>query len=273
MIDTIVNHALESLLYEVVVNPKPGLVDPVDNGSHQDMDVFTFINSTISLRKYLTQAAEIGEKFTDSNLREMFEQLRQVGLLAEKDMFTATNGVNTHKGAIFSLGIFVCARSFAVKNDKDTFDTIKAMCQGLLTRDMQQVKQPKTAGEYQFLKYGQGGVREIAQNGYPMVEHVALPYLKKSTGTLNERLLDTLMVIASVTQDSTFIKRAGGMQDLKWLHEVCLHYLKLGGSKTDAGMDFLQQENVVFKRHNYSIGGCADLLIVTIFMALELNYL
>lgn len=273
MIDKIVDHALESLLYEVVVNPKPGLVDPVDNGAHHDMDVFTFINSSISLREYLQQAAELGMHFIDNDLQVMFNSLRHMGQQAEEKMFTATNGVNTHKGAIFSLGIFVCARSYAVKNDKDTFDTIRVMCKGLLAHDFGNIKKPQTAGEYQFFKYGQGGVREIAENGYPVVEHLALPYLKQSTGTTNERLLDTLMVIASVTQDSTFIKRAGGMQDLKWLHEVCVHYLKIGGSKTDAGMDFLKQENDVFKRHNYNLGGCADLLIVTIFMALELNYI
>lgn len=271
--ERLVNHALASLLYEVVANPKPGLVDPVDNGSHRDMDVYTFINSSLSLREYLEKAAELGLTFAGADLKKMFQELRLAGQEAEKTMLKATRGVNTHKGAIFSLGIFVTAQGYALKHEKDLFETIEMMCQGLVAHDFGQMKKPLTAGEEQYLKYGQGGVRALAENGYPIVEHLALPFLKKATGTINQRLLDTLMAIATVTQDSTFIKRSGGMQDLKWLHEVALHFLQIGGSKTAAGLDFLKQENMVFKRHNYSLGGCADLLIVTIFVALERSYL
>lgn len=270
----IVDHALEALLYEVVTQPKPGLVDPVDNGSHHDMDVFTFINSSVTMRPYLAQAEEIGTNFTGTDLTKMFAQLREAGKIAEKVMFQATNGVNTHKGAVFSLGIFVCAQSYAKQNDQNPFDVIRQMCAGLMEHDFKKKTDKKlTAGESQFWKYGEGGVREIAENGYIVIEKLALPYLRKTTGTTNQRLLDTLMMLATVTQDSTFIKRSGGMQDLSWLHQVAVHFLKIGGSKTDAGMDFLNQENQVFKRHNYSLGGCADLLIVTIFMALEENIL
>lgn len=273
MTKKIVKNALASLLYEVVVNPKPGLVDPVDNGAHHDMDVFTFINSSLALEDYLVAAERIGTNFAASDLKEMFFKLRLRGKLAEQEMYAATDGVNTHKGAIFSLGIFVTARSFALENQEDTFTVIKKMCAGLVKHDLGKLKKPHTAGERQFIRYGAGGVRQMAQAGYPVVEKIALPFLKNREGTLNQRLLDTLMLIAGSTQDSTFIKRSGGLQNLKWLQGVSHHFLKLGGSETVAGRDFIKKENELFKQRNYSLGGCADLLIVTIFMALELGYL
>lgn len=64
-IEEIAQNALKALLYEVVTNPKPGLVDPVDVGSHPDMNVYMFIDSSLSLGKYFIQAAEIGFNFAD----------------------------------------------------------------------------------------------------------------------------------------------------------------------------------------------------------------
>lgn len=132
----IVNNALKALLYEVIINPKPGLVDPVDNGSHNDMDVFTFVNSSLALEEYLDKAAEIGESFTGTDLTIMFNRLREKGVLAEKAMLTATQGVNTHKGAVFSLGIFVCAQSYAKRNRQNVYDVIRSMCANLIEHDL-----------------------------------------------------------------------------------------------------------------------------------------
>ncbi|MBP2057762.1 triphosphoribosyl-dephospho-CoA synthase [Lactobacillus colini] len=273
MTKAIVDHALRALLYEVVTNPKPGLVDPVDAGSHLDMDVFTFINSSLALEDYLNYACELGESFTESDLTIMFNLLRQAGLNAEKAMLKATNNVNTHKGAVFSLGIFVCAQSYAKKNHQNIYQVIKKMCNNLVKKDLSQKKVNETAGERQYKRYGLGGVRQLAQDGYPVVEKVAYPFLIQATGNLNERFLDTLIVLALNTQDSTFIKRAGGIDKLPWLKEVCEHYLDLGGSKMPAGFAYLRKLNKIFKENNYSLGGCADLLILTIFMALENNEL
>lgn len=127
-------------------------------------------------------------------------------------MFHTTSGVNTHKGAIFSLGIFVCAESYARFNNVDTFSVIRKMCQGLVKNDLQKNNQNLTAGEQQFIQYGQGGARQVAQEGYPIIEKIALPFLKNRQGTTNQRLLDTLMKIATVIEDSNLIKRAGNIE-------------------------------------------------------------
>ena len=263
----IVQNAEKALLYEVVTNPKPGLVDPADRGPHPDMNIYMFINSSLSLEKYFVQAAEIGSNFAGQDLRQMFGSLRQAGIKAEKTMFAATNNVNTHKGAIFSLGLFVCASSYCQKNGRDEFTVIRKMTKGLVKHDLGQKQE--TAGERQFLQYGKGGVRAEAEAGYPLVQNIALPFLAATNGDLNMRLLDTLMKIVSQIEDSNLIKRAGTPNVIEWAHEQAKKYLALGGYGTSAGKQFMIKLNRIFKEKNYSLGGSADLLIITIFMALQ----
>lgn len=266
-VEEITRNAIKALLYEVVTNPKPGLVDPVDVGSHPDMNVYLFIDSSLSLESYFRQAAKIGADFTGQDLRQMFEQLRQAGIKAEEAMFTATNSVNTHKGAIFSLGLFVCASSYCQNSHQDEFEVIQQMTKGLVERDLG--KKKDTAGEKQFLQYGKGGVRAEAEAGYPLVRDVALPFLAQTHGELNVRLLDTLMKIVSEIEDSNLIKRAGNIEVISWAHNQAKKYLALGGYGTQAGKHFMLELNSIFKEKNYSLGGSADLLIITIFMALQ----
>lgn len=266
-IEEIAQKALKALLYEVVTNPKPGLVDPADVGSHPDMNVYMFIDSSLSLEKYFVQAAEIGFNFTGQDLRQMFELLRQAGIKAEKAMLAATNNVNTHKGAVFSLGLFVCASSYCQNSHQDEFEVIQQMTKGLVERDLG--KKKDTAGEKQFLQYGKGGVRAEAEAGYPLVRDVALPFLAQTKGELNARLLDTLMKIVSEIEDSNLIKRAGNIEVISWAHNQAKKYLALGGYGTQAGKHFMLELNSIFKEKNYSLGGSADLLIITIFMALQ----
>lgn len=267
IIDKISQNALKALLYEVVTNPKPGLVDPVDVGSHPDMNIYMFIDSSLSLEKYFRQAAEIGSRFNGQDLCQMFNLLRQAGIEAEKAMFTATNNVNTHKGAVFSLGLFVCASSYCMNHDIDEFKAIQLMTKGLVKHDLGQ--KSETAGEKQFLQYGKGGVRAEAEAGYPLVKNIALPFLAQTKGDLSTRLLDTLMKIVSEIEDSNLIKRAGNIEVINWVHKQAQKYLSLGGFGTDAGKQFMYELNHIFKEKNYSLGGSADLLIITIFMGLQ----
>ncbi|MDF7669273.1 triphosphoribosyl-dephospho-CoA synthase CitG [Lactobacillus sp. ESL0703] len=273
MINSITQNALRALLYEVTTEPKPGLVDPASPGPHPDMNIYTFIDSSLSLTRYLTDAVELGRNFKETDLTQMFYMLRQKGLAAEKAMFTATQGVNTHKGAIFALGIFTCAESYCQTRQTELFTTIQKMCRGLIKHDLVRNSLPQTAGEKEYAKYGYGGARAEAEQGYPIVEKIALPFLKNSTGTVQTRLLDTLMKIATVTVDSNLIKRAGKAQVIDWLHQEAAEYLALGGYATPAGQQKLTELAQDCLEHNYSLGGCADLLIVTIFVGLERNYL
>ncbi|MBM7543628.1 triphosphoribosyl-dephospho-CoA synthase CitG [Weissella beninensis] len=273
----IVEYAQKALLYEVSVNPKPGLVDPISNGAHQDMDVFTFINSSVSLYSYFEAASDLGLTFkgNENDLPKLFQTLRKQGQLAESTMFTATNGVNTHKGAIFSLGILVCATAYVSQhartiNITNIIDVVKRMLANLVNDDLANLKpnKPLTAGQQQYLKYGKTGIRGEAQAGFPTVLQFGLPMLRKSSGTINQRLLDTLMKIAQNTQDSNLIKRAHTPSITVWFSSKCQRYFELGGSKTAMGYQYLQSLDKILIAKNLSLGGSADLLILTIYLGL-----
>ena len=105
--DRIARDACRALLYEVNVTPKPGLVDRNNNGSHRDMDIFTFADSACALYPYFKSCALQGLAGKE-NPQELFCSLRPLGREAEEQMKQATNGVNTHKGAIFFDGDFLC---------------------------------------------------------------------------------------------------------------------------------------------------------------------
>lgn len=271
-----VQKALRAVLYEVTVNPKPGLVDPVSQGAHKDMDVFTFIDSAVSLQPYFEQAYQIGLKADTDDLVSIFQTLRVAGKTAEETMFQATTGVNTHKGAIFSLGILLAATGYAHRYNRQStveiLTTVKGMLINLTQADFaklsaKQVGQ-QTAGERQFLQFGKTGIRGEAEAGFPTVAELGLPFLRKATGTRNQQLLDTLLFIASGTEDSNLIKRAGTPTVIDWLKPQIDQYFKLGGSKTKAGMQFLEKLDQVFIERNLSLGGSADLLILTTYLAL-----
>ena len=268
--ETVVNNALKGLLYEVSLNPKPGLVDPVSMGSHTDMNMFTFIDSSLSLKSYLDKAFKLGRNFEGSDLKLLFNALRAEGVLAEQTMFNATNNVNTHKGAIFSLGIWVTAIAYATKDGTATMTevrrVIQRMVEGLIEKDLASNRVATTAGEQQFQTYQLTGIRGEAVNGFPGVAEIAVPFLQATFGTMTQRLLDTLMKIAATLEDSTLIKRAKTPDVLAEIKEWTSIYFKLGGSHTEEGMKYLYDLDRVFIERNLSIGGSADTLILTIFI-------
>ncbi|MDY3299715.1 triphosphoribosyl-dephospho-CoA synthase CitG [Limosilactobacillus reuteri] len=267
--------AQRALLYEVSAWPKPGLVDPVEHGAHLDMDIFTFINSSISLRNYLHQAALLGIMSRSANLSLIFEELREYGKKAEKTMFVATNNVNTHKGAVFSLGVFVAATAYSLQHLKqfdanDIKNVIKKMLKNLINDDLKHLSSKKflTAGEKQYLKYGLSGIRGEAHAGYPTVFKYGLPTLLTSNYDWNSRILITFLELALHIEDSTLIKRAGDPAIQEWKNKEIQECLRLGGINTKAGQQKLTQIEEKFTQQNLSLGGTADLLIVTIFLAL-----
>lgn len=268
--ETVVNNALKGLLYEVSLNPKPGLVDPVSMGSHTDMNMFMFIDSSLSLKSYLDKAFKLGRNFEGSDLKLLFNALRAEGVLAEQTMFNATNNVNTHKGAIFSLGIWVTAIAYSTKDGSATMTevrrVIQRMVEGLIEKDLASNRVATTAGEQQFQTYQLTGIRGEAVNGFPGVAEVAVPFLQATFGTMTQRLLDTLMKIAATLEDSTLIKRAKTPDVLAEIKEWTSIYFKLGGSHTEEGMKYLYDLDRVFIERNLSIGGSADTLILTIFI-------
>ena len=94
-----------AMLSEVSATPKPGLVDRMTNGAHDDMDFFTFLASATALRTSFDTFAELGRAHAKEPVSALLPHLQAAGIIAERQMFAATHGVNTHKGMIFSLGL------------------------------------------------------------------------------------------------------------------------------------------------------------------------
>lgn len=268
-----------ALLYEVKAEPKPGLVDPSSNGAHTDMDVQTFIKSADSLQDYFSAASQLGENWQGHDLTALFTALRPLGVDAEKTMFAATNNVNTHKGAIFSLGILVTATAY-VRSHKNLVyslasiqSVVQHMMVGITKKDLAPLKAKQnmgdlTAGERQFLQYGKSGIRGEAEAGFPNVFELALPYFQQLEGTLNERLLDTLLYVSGHISDSNLIKRAGTVDVLLWWQTEVAEYFARGGSRNPEGLNYLVELDQRCISRNLSIGGSADLLILTAYLAI-----
>jgi triphosphoribosyl-dephospho-CoA synthase len=272
----IIDIARQAMLLEAVAYPKPGLVDPMDSGSHDDMDIMTFIMSSNSMDQEWALMYQAGCKFQGKDLSALFGQIRPLGLAAERQMLKATNGINTHKGVIFSLGIIVSAIGYLNRHRQlnsvdDILETVKQMMthvlddfQGLENKPLEQLSH----GERLYLKYNVQGIRREAYQGFPIVQAYALPYLREAGELTNEAILDTLILIMKHCEDTNLIKRAGDIKVLDYAKSCTNEYFALGGAKTPDGQDYLTNLNQTFIAKNLSIGGSADLLTISIFLYL-----
>ena len=279
--------AQRALLCEAAITPKPGLVDRANAGAHEDMDVFTFIDSACALRTYFEACAREGLARRGGNAQACFDALRTPGLLAEDAMKRATHGVNTHKGAIFSLGI--CAAALGMGYDGETSDPAAALARcGEMTRARMQEElarmdrqEARTFGEEIYKKSRVGGVRAEAAGGFASVRETALPRLRAALDaglSLNDAGLCALVALMARTQDTNAVRR-GGAEAAGALRRAAAE-MDAGisaaiadgtiGAKMDAIRARLVRWDEAFIRARISPGGCADLLALTLlahFMA------
>lgn len=259
--------AQKSLLFEVCTTPKPGLVDRRNNGSHRDMDIFTFMASAAALAPYFARCAEIGAKNRHLNPTEVFSLLRLPGKLAEQAMYQATGGTNTHKGCIFSLGI-LCAAAGQLAPQKRLPENILQLCRdmtrGLVEKELSCVNST-TVGESLYAQYGITGVRGQAEAGFPAVLEVGLPTLKKGLQkglSLNEAGCATLLALLVSTDDTNLIHRSS-LQEQK---EITAQIADLLQQDPYPSEELLQRLDDNFMQRNLSPGGSADLLALTYFL-------
>ena len=258
--DFIARCAQQALLTEAIVTPKPGLVDRENSGAHRDMDLFTFSDSACALRSYFETCARIGLAAKDETPAVIFEKLRYHGLNAEQEMYIATGNVNTHKGALFSLGILACA--VGMGNSDGIFHRAAAIAQASLA-DFETVESgtASTAGERQYLDMRLTGARGEAASGFPTVRNVALPALEKALEigmSLNDAALSALIALMARVDDSNVIKRGG---------PSARETVKDAVRNLDCpDHDRLRALNDEFTRLNLSPGGCADLLACALFV-------
>lgn len=260
--------AQQSLLYEVCTTPKPGLVDCRNNGSHRDMDIFTFMSSSAALFPYFKRCAEIGRQTRHLTPVDVFSRLRFPGKLAEQAMYKATVGVNTHKGSIFSLGI-LCAAAGRLTSDKRTPDTLSALCkemtQGVVSRELESISAASTTGEQLYVKHRISGARGQAESGYMQVLQVGLPVLQEGLTkglSLNDAGCSALLALIAATDDTNLIRR-GSLEQQKAIAEDLGDLIR---KNPYPSKEILSQLDDAFIEKNLSPGGCADLLAITYFM-------
>jgi len=267
------SRAMAALLYEAAATPKPGLVDRDNSGAHKDMDFYTFQSSAVSLNQFFEEFTLLGIRNHERPCREVFSLIRPVGIQAEEVMLEATKGVNTHKGMIFSLGIFCCVLGYLYGNgipfSEEAFvNTCKQMTAGLLD-DFKGVtaENARTHGERLYILYGITGIRGEAANGYPAVFSVALPAFreyKRQGFSVNDAGVLTLLHIIAGSEDTNIIARSD-YETMKNIQKQVRGLLDGGVAKQDY-ISVIRELDRQFIEKNISPGGSADVLALTYFI-------
>ena len=267
--------ALESMLIEVSVTPKPGLVDRNNSGAHRDMGFFTFMRSAASLHSCFQEFAESGVIAGINNiaLSKFFTNIRKIGIRAEENMFAATQGINTHKGEIFSLGLLSASAGYLIGskrlvNSDSVMKLAGKICSGLCEQDFRDARNKDydslTNGERIYLEHGITGIRGEAESGYQTVRNISLPALRKylSEGlSLNDALAFTLIHIIAYSQDTNIISRHN-INIAKEVMNTCKSLLE----GNNLSIQKLYELDEDFIARNISPGGSGDLLAVTYFL-------
>ena len=351
--------AARAMMTEVLVTPKPGLVDRVNSGAHADMDIFTFTDSTTALvktfydmasaalsfggtEKGFTEHDSLSEtspadfaaeeadcagssgknsppaeeegklktksgcnKSPEKDLTLLLAPLREIGLEGEKAMFEITNGVNTQKGLIFSIGILSGAAGYLFSESTDEISpellclTGKKIVKGITEKDFNSdirhdggkgkggadsaeispekpalsetvfsgTQHKVTTGEKLYRKHGIKGARGEAEGGFKSSLR-ALSILKshlENEWDFNLSLADVLVHIISETED-TNIPGRNSIETLSYTGNKCRTFIKEGGVFRDRGIEELEKLDKDFIDKNISPGGSADILATMLFL-------
>ena len=276
--------AQRALLTEVAISPKPGLVDRENNGAHSDMDIFTFMDSACALREYFESCTRVGMAHNVPDAEACFDALRVPGLLAEEAMNRATGGVNTHKGAIFSLGIYCAALGMSYISGKARAEYAFSICSAMTREQMRRELDALRSREREATTFGEmlcqssqsGGVREEAAHGFPSVKAIGLPRLKEALAaglSLNDAGLCALVALMTCVSDTNAVRRGNPegaykmQQDARALDSEIAAALASGTIKTFDLAGCMRDWDAMLTAHNISPGGCADMLALTLLAA------
>lgn len=263
--------ATQALQAELDTTPKPGLVDKDKNGAHRDMDYALMQRSIDTLHPYFVKLALLG----CADALPTHTSIRDIGIEAEKAMLSATNGVNTHKGALFSMGLAVVAaaheeRKIAANEEQILKErnggedvlvslqtTIKALAASF----------PDTNGTHgskaKLLSKGTTAIKgalDNAREGYEMLFAEWLPfYIERRKEHDAYTLHKTLLRIMCDLDDTNVIYRT----DLATAEEVKQEARALLNSFEEAVLKDMDRH---YTTRNISPGGAADMLSLTIFI-------
>lgn len=249
----IADAAVAALLAEAALYPKPGLVSPVDSGSHNDMDYGLLCASARSLHPDFCRMAVAGGEG-----RGFREALVPLGLAAEERMLAVTNGINTHRGAIFALGLLAAAAGSAGS--------------ARLVRDALRDRWAGELEEHRGLRpENADGARWEAAAAYPSVFDKAWPGFcdLRDRVPLQAAATQSFFVLLACMKDTNLIRR-GGVSGASFAREQAEGFLKRGGVLRSGWKEDAVELHREFVRRNLSPGGAADLLAAVLFLhALE----
>lgn len=247
--------AERALRLELGTTPKPGLVDRQDNGAHKDMDYALMSKSISALRPYLTRLAVESAKDIDP------AKIKEIGIEAEKAMLNATGGVNTHKGALFCIGLSVAAAScLACSTGAVEAYSFKE----LVSRAASEIPSARgTHGAEAKRSFKVVGALENARAAYPELFADWLPYYL-SLECDPFRCHKTLLHIMTTLDDTNILHRRGA----EGLAHAEAEAARLLEDFSESGLSSLNKD---FIRENISPGGSADMLSLTIFIESIIN--
>ena len=257
--------AIRALYAELALHPKPGLVSPLDSGSHDDMDMTTFMRSLFALRGYYRDIAAAGARGAD------FATLQALGIAAERRMLAATGGVNTHRGAVFGLGLLTAAagrlRGTGKPLDGQALGGVVATLWG---SDIMAAspRAPDSNGAQAIRRYGVRGARQEAAEGFPTLFKVALPTLARTFDILDceERAMVQTLFALMATLDDTNLLHRGGSEGLDFVQAEARRFLDRGGVfRSDWRTGAVAVHHACVARR-LSPGGSADMLAAAWFV-------
>jgi triphosphoribosyl-dephospho-CoA synthase len=242
--------------------PKPGLVSYKDCGSHRDMDAALFEASIAALARYFGDIFNAGRDGAD------LADLRALGIAAEARMLQTTHGVNTHRGAIFSLGLLVAA---AGRRDADA--SLSSATLGTIVRKLWgpalarvESGQDGSHGVAVARRHGVSGARGEAARGFPHIYSVGLPALRGARHAgWNRAKVQCLFALIAQLDDTNLLYR-GGLAGLNFARVSALVYLDAGGVERPESLQEAAALHDQFVARGLSPGGAGDLLAATILV-------
>lgn len=265
---------LKAILMEACTWPKPGLVTPVSQGAHIDMDIWLFITSSVAIAPCFHACAQLGENHQGTP-QKLFHAIRTTGVRYEQRLLQSTRQVNTQRGILFA-GSLLAAAAGWLSGRQETLSypalsrSVMALCHGLCRNDFAALahRPPQTNGEKLHLEHGVTGVRGEAENGFPLVCAVGLPALHQALNaglSWREALVHTLLALMAQCDDTTVLSR-GGPAALAEMQRRAQRIITSGGMLSPDSESALNDFTAWCLEHWLSPGGSADSLALCLAM-------
>lgn len=243
---------LESMMVELNLENKFGLVSPISSGSHNDLDYNIMKTAAEAISHPLSECFAVGLRAETTE--NMLAFLRPIGLSCEEKMLAVTCGANAYKGFIFVGGVLLAAIGYAIGKRLPFREVYRISAE--ICRDIEDAPPIETFGYFAFKECGFGGIRKHARRGFDVVK-LAEERLRSDFNKTS--LLTVLTTIVGKIEDTVLLKRANNMERYLYFKEM-ISTLKISNTDELLGLNQLcEQENI-------SIGGSADVLIAAVMM-------